>query len=240
MDPVTERWNPQRESKDPQPTLCLAATETIVSDHPKVIAFAQRHAQTAKTPRETVVQLYYAVRDGFRYDPYCVDVSVDALRADHTLGIGRGWCVSKAILLAAACRARGVPARLGFADVRNHMSTKRMRDRMKTDVFYWHGYAAIHLGGQWLKATPAFNVELCEKFDLLPLEFDATEDSIYHPFDASGNKHMEYVRYRGEFLDVPVAAMESTFREHYPYMFEDGNKGAADFDRDVDRETAKR
>jgi len=239
LDAVTERHESQRVVNDPEPALCLAATETVVSDHSKVIAFAERHAQTAKTPRETATRLYYAVRDGFRYDPYGVDVSIAALRADHTLDIGRGWCVSKAILLAAACRARGVPARLGFADVRNHMSTQRMRDRMKTDVFFWHGYTAIHLDGVWLKATPAFNVELCEKFGLLPLEFDGTEDSIYHPFDASGNKHMEYVRYRGEFLDVPMAAMEATFREHYPYMFEERNADKAEFENDVDRETSR-
>lgn len=225
---------------DPRPELCLAASETVASDHPKLVAFAREHAQGATTARETAVRLYYAVRDGFRYDPYDVSVSAAALSADHTLAIGRGWCVSKAILLAAACRALGVPARLGFADVRNHLSTQRMREHMKTDIFYWHGYTAIHLDGRWRKATPAFNIELCEKFELVPLEFEGTEDSIYHAFDARGNKHMEYMHYRGEYLDVPMAAMEATFREHYPYMFESDEAATADFDADVDRETSGR
>jgi len=108
---------------------------------------------------------------------------------------------------------------------------------MNTDVFYYHGYSSICLEGRWLKATPAFNIELCEKFRLLPLEFDGTEDSIYHAFDADGRKHMEYVRDRGEFADVPVEDLQRTFREKYPSMgfgLED-----ADFEGDVARETGR-
>src|SRR6185295_18628713 len=93
---------------------------------------------------------------------------------------------------------RAVPsasARLGFADVRNHLSTERMRRTMKTDVFYWHGYTSILLGERWVKATPAFNVELCEKFKLAPLEFDGTTDSLFHAFTPDGTRHMEYLRY---------------------------------------------
>lgn len=233
MDSRTERQEPPSQASEPEPTSCLAASETIVSDHPDVIAFAEHHTSTARTAQDTAVQLYYAVRDGIRYDPYSARVSVDALRADATLDAGRGWCVSKAVLLAAACRARGVPARLGFADVRNHMSTPRLRERMQTDIFYWHGYTAIHLCGKWLKATPAFNIELCEKADLLPLEFDGTQDSIYHAFDARGSKHMEYLRYRGEFLDVPMEAMRATLLEHYPHMLQDGEADVVDFADDI-------
>jgi transglutaminase-like putative cysteine protease len=182
------------------------------------------------------VSLYYAVRDGIRYDPYTCNLDPEQLKASHTLSAKRGWCVSKAILLAAACRAIGIPARLGFADVRNHLSTARLRALMKTDLFYWHGYTSIHLLGSWVKATPAFNIELCEKFRLRPLEFDGLEDSIYHPFDMEGNKHMEYVRFRGEYADTPIGAMAETFQREYPYM----TRGeAGDFDREVEKETER-
>lgn len=50
---------------------------------------------------------------------------------------------------------------------------------------------AIHLDGRWVKSTPAFNIELCEKFGLRPAEFDGAADSIYHPFELAGNRHME-------------------------------------------------
>jgi transglutaminase-like putative cysteine protease len=199
----------------PAATDCLAATPLVDSDHAAVREFARSHARGA-TPREQAVALYYAVRDGFRYDPYRLDLSPDGMRASSVLAQGYGWCVTKAALLAAACRASGIPARLGFADVRNHLSTQRMRDTMTTDVFIWHGYTEVWLDGRWRKATPAFNVELCDRFGLLPLEFDGVRDSIYHPFDKSGQRHMEYLRERGSFADVPLERMLADFRAVYP------------------------
>ncbi|MGI9591129.1 MAG: transglutaminase-like domain-containing protein [Myxococcota bacterium] len=224
----------------------LASTPIVDSDHPTVREFATLHAAGAASDEERAVQLYYAVRDDIRYDPYGAAVGVETLRASETLARGRGWCVAKAVLLAAACRALGIPSRLGFADVRNHLSTARMREHMRTDVFYWHGYTSILLGDEprWVKATPAFNIELCEKFGLLPLEFDGRNDSLFHPFDRGGHKHMEYVNERGEFTEVPLAAMLATFTEKYPFL-ELGGAGAdgafgegADFDRDVEAETS--
>jgi transglutaminase-like putative cysteine protease len=215
----------------------LEPTAILDSDHPAVVAFARKHGDEGEDHRTLAVKLYYAVRDGIRYDPYNAGAEVESLRASSVLASGRGGCVSKAVLLSAACRALDIPARLGFADVRNHLSTERLRQTMKTDVFYYHGYSSIHLDGRWLKATPAFNLELCEKFRLLPLEFDGTEDSIYHAFDADGRKHMEYVRDRGEFADVPLEDLQRTFREKYPSMelgFDD-----ADFEGDVARETGR-
>ena len=225
----------------------LAPTRIIDSDHPSVREFAAARTAGATTPVERAVRLYYAVRDGIRYDPYQATVDESELRASATLARGHGWCVSKAVLLAAACRAVGVPARLGFADVRNHLSTARMREQMQTDVFYWHGYTSLRLtaADRWLKATPAFNIELCQKFGLLPLEFDGERDSIFHPADREGRRHMEYVRERGEYSDLPLAEIRATFRERYPYMTlgfgsEPSQPAAkADFEADVDAEVAK-
>ncbi|MBI5277074.1 MAG: transglutaminase family protein [Burkholderiales bacterium] len=200
---------------EPSPEECLQPASMVDSNHAAVAAFAQEHAQGA-TDRERAVALYYAVRDGFRYDPYRVDLSPQGMSASSVLANGHGWCVPKAALLAAACRSVGIPARLGFADVRNHLSTERMRRVMQTDVFTWHGYTDIWLGGAWRKATPAFNLALCQKFGLLPLEFDGVDDSIYHPFDQSGQRHMEYVRMRGTFLDIPLQQITDDFRRDYP------------------------
>jgi transglutaminase-like putative cysteine protease len=193
----------------------LAPTRLIDSDHPSVVEFAARHGCGAGD-RERAVSLYYAVRDGFRYDPYRIDLSTDGMKASTVLAVGHGWCVTKSALLAAACRAAGIPARVGFADVRNHLATERMREIMQTDLFYWHGYAELLIEGNWRKATPAFNLGLCERFGLLPLEFDGQSDSLYHPFDRHGHRHMEYVTQRGTFDDVPLAAMTSDFARLYP------------------------
>jgi transglutaminase-like putative cysteine protease len=214
----------------------LRPAPCLDSDHPAIRAFAAEVAGHLSTPRDKAVALYYAVRDRIRYDPYTVDLSDHGLKASTALIGGRGWCVPKAALLAAVCRAAGVPARVGFADVKNHLSTERLRQTMQTDVFHWHGYTSVQLDGRWLKATPAFNVELCEKFGLLPLEFDGTEDSIYHPFDVAGNRHMEYLAERGEYDDVPAATIRAEFARLYPRLL-GADIGAADFAADVQAET---
>jgi len=217
----------------------LQASATVDSDAPSVMVYARKKAGAGCDAKAQAVRLYYAVRDDIRYDPYAIDLSVNGLRASHTLETGRGWCVAKAILLAACCRMMGIPARLGFADIRNHLSTARMRQYMKTDIFYWHGYTAIYLNGAWVKATPAFNIELCEKFRIRTLEFDGLNDSIYHPFDLEGNKHMESLNYRGEFADVPIDEIIETFKEKYlPDSSQMKNPLAeGDFDREVAQET---
>ena len=211
----------------------LQPTEIIDYHHPAVAAFIHRWEEGARTPRDKAVKFYYAVRDGIRYDPYSIDLSVQGLRASTTLKAVRGWCVPKAALLAACCRAVGIPAKLGYADVRNHLSTARMRAYMKTDVFLWHGYASVYLEGQWVKATPAFNIELCERFRLKPLEFDGTGDSLYHSFDLLGNKHMEYIRYRGEYADVPLEKIIRDFEQTYPNALPSDK---FDFAHDVEQE----
>ncbi|QXL84187.1 transglutaminase domain-containing protein [Comamonas sp. NLF-1-9] len=192
----------------------LRPTAVIESDHPAVAAFAREHA-CGNGARECAVALYLAMRDDFRYDPYRIDLSLQGMRASTVLAGGYGCCVPKAVLLAAAARAAGIAARLGFADVRNHRSTERMRRIMRTDVFYWHGYTELWLDGAWLKATPVSKLGLCERFGLLPLEFDGVHDSLYHAFDRSGQRHMQYV-HQGSFDDLPLAELLTDFRRHCP------------------------
>lgn len=206
-------------------------------ENESVMDFAHENAGKSNDHTDQAVSLYYAVRDGIRYNPYKVFLTIDGLKASTTLAEGEAWCVPKAALLAACCRAKGIPTRLGYADVRNHLSTARLRELMQTDIFHWHGYTSHYLNGKWVKSTPAFNIELCEKFRLKVLDFDGQKDSIYHPFDLEGNEHMEYVKFRGEFDDVPLELMLETFSKlHRNRQPSDDN---ADFDADVDREMAR-
>lgn len=191
--------------------------DLIDSGHPSIEAHASAVAGQG-SDREKALRLYYAVRDGLRYDPYNTPMKRDAYRASTTLAAGHGYCVNKAGLMAALCRAVGIPARVGYADVRNHMTTKRLSDLMGSDVFYYHGYTEVWLERRWVKATPAFNRELTERFGLKPLEWDGIEDSIYHPFDLGGRRHMEYLAYRGVFADIPFDEIRDAFRHYYPRM----------------------
>lgn len=214
----------------------LLPTPIINADHDAVRAYARQQAGPSENPVDQAVSLYYAVRDGIRYNPYKFELTVNGLKASTTLAEGEAWCVPKAALLAACCRVMEIPARVGYADVRNHLSTKRMREAMKTDIFHWHGYTPIFLQGKWVKATPAFNRELCEKFRLRTLDFDGKADSIYHPFDLDGNRHMDYIKFRGEYDDVPLQEMKETFEDMYKRL--SSSTVEASFEEDVDREQA--
>lgn len=194
-----------------------APSDLIDSSHPRVQAFAAEVAGEG-SDREKALRLYYAVRDGLRYDPYNTAMNREAYRASTTLAAGHGFCINKAGVMAAVCRAAGIPARVGYADVRNHMTTQRLTDLMGNDTFYYHGYTEVWLDGHWVKATPAFNKELTEKFGLKPLEWDGVSDSIYHPFDLSGRRHMEYLAYRGVFADIPFDEIHAAFSKYYPRM----------------------
>jgi transglutaminase-like putative cysteine protease len=206
----------------------LAAADFIDSDHPAVASFSQKHAKGA-TPLAQAVALYYAVRDGIRYNPFLDFSNPQAFRASAVLEAGQGFCIGKAALLAACARAAGIEARVGFADVRNHLTTPRLAETMGTDLFVYHGYADLHLEGNWVKATPAFNLALCKRFRVKPLEFDGRSDSIFHAFDEDERRHMEYLRDRGRYADVPVAEIQRVFRETYPKFYELG--------RDAEKET---
>ena len=216
---------------------CLQPTYFINCDDERIVALSQGIIGNENDPINKAVALYYAVRDDFRYDPYGISMQPEDFKATSILVSKKGWCVSKAILLAACCRSVGIPSRLGFADVSNHLSTERMRQMMKTDVFYWHGYTSLYLEDKWVKATPAFNIELCQKFNLKPLEFNGLEDSIYHEFDELGNRHMEYLHNRGEYSDLPLDDLVQTFNEHYPTMAIAADD--ANFDEDVASENLR-
>lgn len=188
-------------------------------DHPLVVEFSATHAK-GRTDRERAVALYYAVRDGVRYHPFQNFTLDETYRASVCLERGVGWCVPKAALLAACARAAGIPARVGYADVKNHLTTPELTAKMGgTDLFVYHGYTELHLEGKWVKATPAFNLSLCTRFRVRPLEFDGVNDSIFHPFDEDNRRHMEYVRERGVFADVPAEAIKRAFDDAYPRAF---------------------
>ncbi len=194
----------------------LEPTPFIDSDVPAVIDFARRAIGDETDDVRKAVRLFYAVRDGIVYTPYLDFNADDTYRASACLAKGAGFCVGKAALLAAAARAVGIPARVGFADVKNHLCTPRLRAVMGTDVFYFHGYTELYLRGRWMKATPAFDGTLCQKFGVRPLEFDGTEHSLFHPFDTHGRRHMEYLRDRGPQRDVPAKEIIETFQREYP------------------------
>lgn len=193
-----------------------AAGEFVDSDDTDVRGFAKKAAASASDDVSRAVKLYYAVRDEILYDPYYGGEERRYFRASDCLRAKRGFCISKAALLAAAARSIGIPARMAYADVRNHLSTKKLLDLMGGDLFIWHSFTELFLENRWVKATPAFNLSLCQRFGVHPLEFDGRNDSLFHEFDREGRRHMEYVRERGNYPDVPYEAIIADFKKTYP------------------------
>lgn len=196
----------------------LEPTEFIDSQHPAVVSFAREIARAGDSDIGNAIALYSTIRDRIIYDPYVDYFNPRNYRASGVLAAGRGFCVGKAALLAATCRAIGIPARVGYADVRNHMTSPRLQQLIKTDVFIWHSYAELHLDGAWVKATPAFDSVLCARIGLAPLPFDGRTDSLFQEFDPQGRKHLEYLQDRGAFADVPFATITADLRIYYPAL----------------------
>lgn len=197
----------------------------VDSDNVAVLAFAGKAVADAGSDRARAIALYNAVRDGITYDPYVDYTDPDTFRASAVLAAGRGFCIGKSALLAASARTVGIPARPGFADVRNHLTSKRLHALTRSDIFIWHSYTELLIDGRWVKCTPAFDRALCERAGLAPLDFDGVNDSLFHPFDPAGRRHMEYLRDRGAFADVPYATIFADLRRHYPGLVEHGKAG---------------
>jgi transglutaminase-like putative cysteine protease len=217
-DPVTF-WivaQSERDHVDPAAPEYLAPTAYIDAEHPSVRTFAERAVGAAATDRERLSRLFTAVRDEIRYDPYRLSYAPQDYVASNVIAGDAAYCIPKAVVLAATARSLGIPARLGFSDVKNHLQSAKLAERMGTDVFMFHGYTELYVEGAWRKATPAFNVELCERFGVAPLTFDGSADALLHPFTADGSAYMEYIRDRGVYADLPLASILQVFAAAYP------------------------
>ena len=219
----------------------MAPTAIIDSDHRSIRDYAMQTASGCKEPVQMAVKLYLAVRDNILYDPYSPFYLPEHYRASYVLKRGRSFCVPKASLLCALGRACGIPSRVGFADVRNHLATKQLLDFIGTNLFVYHGFVEFYLEGKWVKATPAFNSSLCQRHHVPPLEFTGREDSLFQPYNLENQKFMEYVKFYGICADVPVKQIVAAWKEAYGQervqiwikKFEEkGDRSLSDFERE--------
>ncbi|HTE54705.1 MAG TPA: transglutaminase family protein [Kofleriaceae bacterium] len=204
----------ERSPAEPGPEL-LAPGRFVDSDHPDVVAFSREVCAGASGDRERASRLFAAVRERLRYDPYTISSDPDEYVASKLLGRTRAYCIPKAVLLCAAARAAGIPARLGFADVKNHLASEKLLRTLGSDLFAFHGYVELWIDGRPLKASPAFNASLCARFGVPALDFDGEHDALLQAFDGEGRRYMEYVRDRGLYLDLPLDEILETFAGLY-------------------------
>jgi transglutaminase-like putative cysteine protease len=198
----------------------LTTTEFLDHDTVVVRRFVdQVLGKNPGTPVENAIALYYAVRDNIMYEVYGADLSREGLRASSIISRGRGFCIHKATVYAAVCRAAGIPSRIVMTDVRNHLASERLRELVGGDVFRFHALSSVHLDGRWVRNTPVFNKMLCRLYGLTPLEFDGVTDSMSHPYDSTGRRYMEFLHEHGEFDDFPYELVIEGIREAHPLLF---------------------
>lgn len=148
--------------------------------------------------------LFYFVRDEIRYNFYVLTDLLEDYRASATLARGQGFCIQKAIVLAALARAVGIPARLRFAVIRNPLASEKIKGILGGDLFVSHGYDELYIGGRWVKAAPTFDRVLCEENRLVLVEFDGVRDALLPSHNLDGKPHIEYVQDRGYYDDLPL------------------------------------
>lgn len=222
----------------PDLRLYAAPAEYVDSDHPAVQEYAARVSEGAATADEWAQRLYAAVRDDIIYNPYVDYGSPETYRASSVLRAGNGYCVGKASLYAALCRSVGIPARVGLADVQNHLATPRLMELVGDNVFRWHGYVEVYLGGRWVKVTPTFNRSLCDKLGVVPLEFDGRSDALLQAFDGEGRTFMEYLADHGTFADVPAKFLIQDMARLYPRLCAGATPAPQGMENDIGVRTA--
>jgi hypothetical protein len=193
----------------------LKSTAAIDSDNPSIKEKAQNLIKGKREAADKAKSLFYWVRDEIKYNPFLALEFSENFRASKTLERGQGFCIEKAAVLAAFARAAGIPARLHFADIRNHLVSDKLLKVMETNLFRYHGYTELYINGKWVKATPAFDLKMCHKNRIVPVEFDGQNDAILHSHNLDGKLHIEYVKDRGYHEDVPVDEILAVFDKHY-------------------------
>jgi transglutaminase-like putative cysteine protease len=196
----------------------LASTEYIDADHPSIMRKAQELTAHIRGKREQAAVLFRYVRDCFPYRIIYEIPGRDYFKASVTLGRGEGFCMPKSVLLAALARSAGIPSRLHFADIRNHILPHTTLERLKTDVMAYHTYVELLLDGRWVKATPSFDLSFCERFNLVPVEFDGEHDALLHHLDKKGRVHIEYVADYGTRQDFPIEEVILALKRTYPHL----------------------
>ena len=194
----------------------LKPTFFIDSDSKEIINLANKLTENTKNVREKAKSIFYWTRDEILYDPYeSFTFERKDYKASNIIKQKKGWCVQKACVLAALARSLRIPSRLHFGDIRNHRVPEKLIKAMKTNLFVYHGYTELYIDGSWLKATPAFNISLCQKFDLKTVEFDGIHDGMLPETTKDGQKYIEYVKDRGVTNDFPFDTLFETIRKFY-------------------------
>lgn len=181
----------------------LMPTVTLDCDHPDIERTATDLIANCKDDTDKAVRLFYFVRDEIRYSPYMISVFLEDFKASRVLGWKKGYCVQKAVLLAAMGRTAGIPSRLVFAKIKNHLMPQHVLALTKTNILPRHGYTQFLLKGRWINLAPTFDKALSEKNDLPLVEFDGENHAVLPSLNRKGEPWIEYIEKFSPHADLP-------------------------------------
>jgi len=187
----------------------LRPTPTFDCDNDSIKGKAQDLSAGQEKVADKAKSLFYFVRDEIKYNIYVLSDLPEYYRASRILEVGEGFCIQKAVLLATLARAVGIPTRLHLAAIRNHLVPDKLKELMGTNLFPSHGYAELYVEGKWVKATPAFDLKMCQQNGIIPVEFDGKSDAMFHSHSLDGQLHIEYIQDHGHFDDLPLDTITS-------------------------------
>jgi len=176
--------------------------------------------------REIAIKLFYFVRDEITYiirltDGGKLDLKEymrKEFKASRTLSKEAGFCIPKAALLCALGRGAGIPTRLHFANILNYRNSESM-EKLMGNRFLWHGYVEFQIGGEWIKANPAFDKELCARKEYPVVEFDGVHNAMFPKKDENGNRFIEYIDDKGIYANVPYLRIVISWARTYGWKY---------------------
>jgi hypothetical protein len=119
---------------DPPTDDDLDPNNLIQSDYPAIVTKAGQVADEEQDPWQAAVALERCVREVITRSGY----SQAFASAAEVIDSGEGDCTEHAVLLAALCRARGIPARVAIGLV------------YIDQAFCYHMWTEVHIGGRWI------------------------------------------------------------------------------------------
>jgi len=190
--------------------------------HPTILEKAKELTDGIEDDLEKAIKLFYFVRDGIRYSVKDSIKSYDKAEWKSSLTLEKeyGFCIPKAILLASLARAVGIPSKLHFVDIVNHMISENLKTRMGSNVFIFHGFVELFLNGRWVEANCAFDKELCIRKNFPWVDFDGVKDGLFASTNKDGEPFVEYLKDRGVYNDAPHQEVMETWAKEYPDRYD--------------------
>ena len=205
---MNQKLNPQM---NPQmdPKSSLPPSFCIDSDAKNVREKAARLTACLNGARDKARKLFDYVRDEIRYNFAPAVYERSHFKASHALELGNGFCMQKAALYAALCRAAGIPARIGFQHLVDYKIVGPFYDMLGGNELDNHGMNAIYLDGRWIAVDATLDRALCERKNYRLVEFDGRHDALLPKTDRDGKLHFTLEKQKGFYNDTPQFAMRT-------------------------------